>query len=61
MISTGLCLSSQVYQPIIQLESYLVKGIQNIHVERAFVIGILGFGPLLGSRVEEVLTPQAIM
>ena len=40
------------------LTTHLVKRIQHVHVERALVVAILGLGPLLGGRIEVVLTPQ---
>ena len=60
-ISTGLCLTSfvELQKKNTKPSIYLVKGIQNIHVERTLVVGILCLGPLLGGWVEVVFTPES--
>merc|ERR1719429_566336 len=37
-----------------------VDGVQHVHVEGSLVVIVLGFGPLLGLGVEEVLSPELL-
>jgi len=39
---------------------HLVDGVQDVHAERALVVGLLLLLPFLGLGVEEVLSPETV-
>lgn len=40
--------------------AYLVNWVQDVHTEGTFVVVFLLFGPFLGLRIEEILSPKSV-